>query len=247
MVHRQKRFKIFFTFVGVFVWSLLPASAQEGADKTKIATENQKIKSEDGVFQGGRGEDFWEDLVEGKDITPQNEKIPDWQARWELARLLGYQDKYAEALKEYRKVLDEKPDDPRIKIEMAYLYYSKGEPEKSEQLLSGLVDEETKNLPPEELMMLAEILTSGKKYEQAIEIYKTVLDKHGSRPQVRYYLARVLSWADQYEESLAQYRKILEKRPNDKSVRRHYARVLKWSGQHEKAAEEFRKTLEERQ
>ncbi len=246
MVHRSRRFNILFPFIGGLLCGTLLVFAQEDTGRRSTGlSENPKVKPEDEIFQKEAREELWQDVVDSKDISRDQEKIPDWQARWELARLLGYQGKYTEALREYRKVLNEKPDKTKIKIEMAHLYYYKGDPEKAQQLLSEVNERETQDLPPAEMIILGKILTAAKKYDQAIDIYKTIIDKHGPRPQVRYNLARVLSWSQKYEESLEQYRKILEKRPADRNVRRHYAQVLKWAGKHEKAAEQYRKSLED--
>jgi tetratricopeptide (TPR) repeat protein len=167
--------------------------------------------------------------------------IPDWVARWELARVLSYVKRYDESISEYRKVLKEKPGLMEAKIEMAKVLFWKGEQKAAFQILE--------QIPPKEVegdtkVMLADLYVAKKDYAKAEPLYKSHLDSHPEDQGVRLKLAEMLSWQKKYDASLKEYRKILEARPDDIQVRRRYAFVLIWSGKPAEAASELKKTLD---
>jgi len=65
-------------------------------------------------------------LIKVAPVKP-GEEIPDWVARWELARVLSYAKRYDESITEYEKVLKEKPDLTEAKLEMAKVLFWKGD------------------------------------------------------------------------------------------------------------------------
>ncbi len=171
----------------------------------------------------------------------QGEEVPDWVARWELARVLSYADKYDESIAEYLKLLKEKPDLSEARVELANVWFWKGNREKAIEILE--------KIPPKEVdedsrLLMAEIYVAKKAYERAEPIYRAHLRKHPEDLRVRLKLAEMLSWVKKYDASLEEYQKILKKRPEDIQVRRRYAFVLIWAGRHEKAARELKKTLD---
>jgi tetratricopeptide (TPR) repeat protein len=64
-----------------------------------------------------------------------SEEIPDWIARWELARVLSYVKRYEESAEEYRKLLKEKSDLTEARAEMAQVLFWQG---KTEEALAEL-------------------------------------------------------------------------------------------------------------
>lgn len=170
-----------------------------------------------------------------------NEDIPDWLARWELARVLSYAKRYDESIVEYRKLLGEKPELTQAALEMANVFYWKGEKKKALEILE--------NIPPKDVdkdgrLLMADIYAADEEYEKAEPIYRAhIKDNPGDIP-VRLKLAEMLSWAGEYDRSLVEYEKILELRPDDIQVRRKYAFVLIWAGRQEDAAGELKKTLD---
>jgi len=173
--------------------------------------------------------------------APPGEAIPDWQARWELARVLSYTGKYDESILEYQKLLREKPDLPEARVELANVYFWKGD---KDQALGILERIPPKDVNEEERLLMANIYMANKEYDKAEPLYRAYLEKHPDDAAVRLKLADMLSWAKKYEASLAAYEKILAMRPDDVQVRRRYAFVLIWAGRHEAAARELRKTLD---
>lgn len=168
------------------------------------------------------------------------EEIPDWLARWELARVLGYVKRYDEALVEYRKLIREKSDLTDTRLEMAQLLFWQG---KTDEAL-----DEAEKVPPAKLNddareLMADLYRSQKRYDRAEPLYRSCLERNPERHRVRLKLAEMLSWIKRYDESLAEYGKILAKRPQDIQVRRKYAIVLIWAGRNEEAVRELRQTL----
>ena len=175
-------------------------------------------------------------------VVESTEQIPEWQTRLELARLLTYQQKYEEALAQYRKVLTEKPDMIDVKIEKALVLQYMG---KTDQALSALDGLKAADVPPESMKQIAAVYAAAKQYKIAEKLYLSYLQDHADDLSARFRLARLLSWDGQYEKSLEQYEWILRRRPDDIQVRRHYANVLTWAGRHAEAARQLEQTLKD--
>jgi len=201
-----------------------------GAEKTKTApaAEPAPILPSTGPKQAGLG--------------TEGDEIPAWRARWELARLLSYTKRYDESLQQYRKLLAEKPGLNEARAEMAKVLYWAGRKTEAlkelEQLPGGQASPETK-------LLKADLMTSDKRYPEAIALYREYLKDKPADSAARFRLAQVLSWSGQYPPALKEYEAILSQKPDDVQVRRHYAFVLSWAGQFEKAAKELEKTLKD--
>ena len=168
------------------------------------------------------------------------EHIPDWMARWELARVLSYMKRYDESLGEYRKLFREKSDLWEARVEYASVLYWSGEPEEAlkelEQIPIAKTDIKTR-------LLMADLYTAQKNYEKAESLYRLHLAKNPGDLKVRLRLADILGWGKRYSDSLAEYEKVLEEVPQDHQVRRKYALILIWSGRHADGARELKKTL----
>ena len=180
--------------------------------------------------------------ADGSGLTRPGEEIPAWRARWELARLLSYTKKLDQAVVQYRKLLQEKPELWEARSEMARVLSWQGRGQEAleelEKLPAGQVLEQT-------VLLKADLLAADKKYTEASKLYRQYLQKKPGDHAARFRLAQVLSWAKDYPASLEEYRLILKERPDDQQLRRHYAFVLSWAGQFEESAKELAKTLGE--
>jgi tetratricopeptide (TPR) repeat protein len=173
---------------------------------------------------------------------PLQETIPDWQARWELARALSYLQRYDESLGEYRKVLAERPNDAAVRQDYGQVLLWAGRPAEAQAELDRVpADQRT----PAASLALADALVAGRRYDEAEAIYRRVLAANPADQLTRLKLAEILSWTKRYDDSLALYREILAALPADGQVRRRYALVLMWSGRSAEAAAELRRTLPE--
>jgi tetratricopeptide (TPR) repeat protein len=168
------------------------------------------------------------------------QEIPDWKARWELARLLSYVKRYQESVAEYEKVLKEKPDLLEAKIELARVHAWKGDQARAFEIMKSIPLEE---IPEELRVLVADLHVARKEYAKAEPIYRRHLERHPEDLKARLSLAELLSWTQRYPESLSQYEILLKARPEDRQVRRKYAFVLSWSGRHADAIVELRRTL----
>jgi len=170
----------------------------------------------------------------------KGEEIPDWVARWELARALSYAKRYDESVSEYKKILKERPDLVKAKTEMAKVLFWQGKKQEAAAILETLKPDQTDD---ESKLLMADLYVVQKSYKKAAPLYRAYLEKHPGNHGVRLKLAEVLSWDKQYEASLKEYRQILTALPEDIQVRRKYAFVLMWSKRYDEAANELRKTL----
>lgn len=168
------------------------------------------------------------------------EEIPDWMARWELARTLGYARRYDESVSEYRKLLKERPDLSKARIEMAKILFGLN---KNQEALAALESVDRRQLDPDAALLMADLYRTRKSYTMAHPLYRDYLNKRPDDQSARLRFAEMLSWEKEYEESLAEYRKILAVMPDDVQVRRKYALVLMWSKKNNEAAAELRRTL----
>ena len=173
-------------------------------------------------------------------VVPLSEEIPDWQARWELARALSYLQRYDESLAEYRKVLAERPGDVAIRQDYGQVLYWSGRTAEAYAELSGVPSQA---LTRAGALALADTMVARGEFARAEVIYRAQSASDETDQLTRLKLAEILSWTKRYDESLALYRKILEARPGDGPVRRRYALVLLWAGRPEDSAAELRRTL----
>lgn len=168
------------------------------------------------------------------------EEIPEWVARWELARVLSYVKRYDESIAEYRKLLKEKPGLMEARVELAKVLFWKGDGKTAIQMLEQIPP---KNITGEIKVLMADLFMTQKNYGKAEPLYRGHLESHPDDHAVRLKLAEILSWQKEYDASLTEYRKILKARPDDIQVRRRYAFVLIWAGKHSEATSELKKTL----
>jgi tetratricopeptide (TPR) repeat protein len=178
--------------------------------------------------------------VKPEQVKP-GEDIPDWVARWELARVLSYVKRYDESIAEYEKVLKEKPGLTEARVEMAKVLFWKGDQRAAAHILEQVPP---KDITGDTKVLMADLFVAQKDYAKAEPLYKAYLESHAEDQAVRLKLAEMLSWQRKYDASLAEFRKILEARPDDIQVRRRYAFVLIWAGKHAEAAAELKKTLD---
>ncbi len=223
---------LFLMFAALWTWVVLPENAAAASEQTK-----EPFFAPEAMTQPGPPE------VGQKPFVPPEpgEEIPDWLARWELARLLSYSEKYDASVREYQRLLQEKPELTDARVELANVFYWKGEKDKALEILEKISPKEVKE---EERLLMANIYVANKEYEKAEPIFRGYLQEHPDDAAVRLKLADMLSWVGKYEESLKAYETILEMRPDDIQVRRRYAFVLIWAGKPEKAARQLEKTLE---
>lgn len=179
--------------------------------------------------------------AERRAISPAAaEEVPNWQARWELARTLAHAKRYDESLTEYRRLLKERPGLSKARVEMAKVLAAQG---KKQDVLAALEGVDPGQLDTDSLLVMADMWRDRRSYEKAAPFYRAYLAKRHDDHRARLRYAEMLSWDKQYDESLSQYRIILDAMPDDTQVRRKYAMVLTWAKRYDEAAAELRRTL----
>jgi tetratricopeptide (TPR) repeat protein len=173
-------------------------------------------------------------------ITQEKDEIPDWLARWELAKVLSYSKRYDESVLEYKKLLKEKPNLNEARAELAKVLFWQG---KNNESLAVLEQIPAQNIDDNTRIIMADLYIARKEHTKAEPLYRAYLEKHPEDVKIRLKLAEMLSWVKRYNESVAEYKIILNAVPNDIQVRRKYAFVLIWAGKHTEAAAELKKTL----
>ncbi len=173
-------------------------------------------------------------------IEDFGEEVQDWQVRLELARVLSYQKRYEESIKEYRKILAVSPTHQVVKLELAQVLAYAGKKEEALSLLDqislGQLDEKSR-------LGVADIFASTGRFDEATRIYVAYLTKQPEDLKARLKYAQLLSWAKKYEESIEEFRELVKKRPEDIQLRRKYALVLIWAGETDQARELLEPTL----
>ncbi|RPI64737.1 MAG: tetratricopeptide repeat protein [Planctomycetaceae bacterium] len=172
--------------------------------------------------------------------APNNADIPDWQVRWELARVLGYSKKYDEAIRQYNKLLADKPDLLDAKVELAAVLFWSQRKDEALAMVEGI---NPSKLKPASQAQLAELYAVKQDYSAAEAIYRDLLRTSPDDLKLRLKLAQILSWSKQYDKSIEQYGIVLKAKPDDIQVRRQYAMVLIWAGRNAEGAIELEKTL----
>lgn len=169
-----------------------------------------------------------------------NKEITNFEARLEYARILSYQKRYDESLKEYRKLFSADPSSIIVQTEMAQILYYQGKPDDALLILEKIP---TKELNEKTLLIIGDIALSLKDYPKAESIYREHLRQNPEDDAIKFKLAELLSWQKKYEESIQFYREILKNHPDDIQIRRKYAMALMWMGNDSEAAVELKKTL----
>jgi tetratricopeptide (TPR) repeat protein len=173
-------------------------------------------------------------------ITQEKEEIPDWLARWELAKTLSYAKRYDESVSTYKRLLKERPNLNEAKVELAKVLFWQG---KNTESLAVLEEIPTQNIDENTRIIMADLYVARKEYAKAEPLYRTYLEKRPEDVKIRLKLAEMLSWVKRYNDSIIEYKAILNVIPNDIQVRRKYAFTLIWAGKHTEAAAELKKTL----
>ncbi len=169
--------------------------------------------------------------------------ISDWQARWELAKVLSYTKAYDESIKEYRRLLADRPQLLEAKAELAAVLLWSGQATEARAL--------AETLPPHLVdgslrLALVDLHIARQEFDAAATLLQAHLASDSGDLAARLKLAEVLSWTKRYDASIAEFRRILEARPEDVQVRRRLANVLIWADRKTEAAEELRKSLQGR-
>jgi len=95
------------------------------------------------------------------------------------------------------------------------------------------------------LLEHAKQLEQAQQYDDAIAIYRKLLEQDSENDDTRAALARLLSWQGSHAEAASLYREIIQHHPVDLDVRTALARVLSWKLDRKEAQELYEGVLQE--
>jgi YaiO family outer membrane protein len=98
---------------------------------------------------------------------------------------------------------------------------------------------------PRSLIEQANQFERTQQYDDAIGIYRTLLQQDPENDEIRAALARILSWRDAQAEAADLYREIVRRHPADLDIRTALARVLSWQLDRKEAQQLYEKVLRE--
>lgn len=173
-------------------------------------------------------------------IVPLEQAVPEWQARWELARVLSYLRRWDESFAAYRRVLAERPDDDAVRQDYGLALFWAGHTDAAIATLRA-VPAATRS--PEARLALADLLVGRQAFAEAEELYRDHLAGQPDDLVAQLKLAHLLSWRGAFTESLQIFDRLVAARPTDVQLQRRRALVLMWSGDHAAAADALQATL----
>lgn len=140
-------------------------------------------------------------------VSPADQ-VTDFEARLALARLLASSPReLAQAITEYRRLLQARPHDPKIRLELAQLLIrEKNYPEASRELQAVL-----KQRPgdPQAAATLARLYLWTNQYPEAIRLFEALKQRRTLAPDQMADLARAYTWNRQYPQAIATYEDLL--------------------------------------
>jgi tetratricopeptide (TPR) repeat protein len=168
-------------------------------------------------------------------------RITDFQARWALARILAYDDRTLnKSLREYRILLNEKPDNLLIRLEMARVLVRKGDSKEALQLIENLV------VPmddPDIIIALADLEAGLGHAARCRDLYIASIRRSDHPEKVRLRFAdQMKTWGDFYKaESI--YREYLEKNPTDRKILLKLAALMRSTERYQESAGIYQQLL----
>lgn len=175
----------------------------------------------------------------GRPTAGQN--VPDWQARLELGDLLSGAGRFDEAAVQYRKVLEQQPENEAARVRLARVLAWTGKGEEAIRLFTALPESA---MTSDDRMLIADYSIGRRQYDMAIRQLLAVLQDTPDNDDARLKLAEVYSWSDRLDAAFEQYERLLKRHPEDVQIRRKYAQALSWAGRNEDAIRELKRTLD---
>ncbi|MFH1812714.1 MAG: tetratricopeptide repeat protein [Pseudomonadota bacterium] len=156
----------------------------------------------------------------------------------EVARVLGYADRNADAVAGYRRAIELAPERRADwLLPLAWQTLWAGDAVAARALFAeahaaglGL---------PDTWRGLAQSCAALDRHHCAAEAWGKLLQASPDDRPARRGLARALLWSDRYDEAETEYRRLLTDQPDDAEARQGLAQVLNFSGRHRAAAAEF--------
>ena len=171
-------------------------------------------------------------IQSNQEVLRQNPN--DFEALRALGELYARKNSYTEALENYKKAYELRPQDQQLQLTLARTLSWNKQFEESVEHYRELVRQDPS---PSNLLELARVLSWANRYQASVEVYQQLLQFQPDNQEAHLGMARVLSWSRNYDESLQNYRTVLEQKPQNREARIEYARVHAWKGDLSRAVE----------
>lgn len=159
-------------------------------------------------------------------LIPQSDQITSFDARLALARILAYEDRTLdEALREYRVLLNQSPDNWQIRSEMARVLIRLGDINEARSLMAGIDKKAEKD--PDMLVTLADLKASMGHASGCRDLYEKAIRMSDQPQNIKLKLADHMNmWGDFYKAE-AIYREYLRAHAGDREVALKLAALLR--------------------
>jgi tetratricopeptide (TPR) repeat protein len=158
-----------------------------------------------------------------------------------LAEAYVMAEDYESAEAEYRKILQDEPENTDARVALADILSWQREYKPSIAEYEKALAVEPGNL--EIKRKLADVLSWDKQYRRSLDLYDEILSEKED-VRARLQKARVLGWTREYEASIREYEKILELTHNSRILLEKQAKVAYWNNRPPQAIGHYRALLE---
>lgn len=165
------------------------------------------------------------------------------------ARLAAEADRHEDAIELYHQALDDHPEaEALIAQELAYQYTWNSQLAEAETWFLHSLDLEPND--PATLLGLARVVNWQGRYEEALGIYRRVLEEYDAelsddqRFEANLGMANMLGNLDRLDEADAVLEGVLKRNPDEIDAMLDHARITNWLGRHQEAAGLYHEILE---
>ena len=166
------------------------------------------------------------------ELEPEN-----YQARVELADIVGRRGNWPEAVTLYRAALEKNQGDLPTRVELARVLRYTGRYDEAERELNQVLVTDARFAPA--LTERGILRGQNRQYDLAIADLQEALRLAPNDVNAQFGLAEVLSYNKRYDESIALYRKALEQEPDNQKGRVQLGLALSYASRGEEALREF--------
>lgn len=160
-----------------------------------------------------------------------------YEASFALANLYSWDRRYyGKAIDLYRRLYNKYPKSTEARLEMARLFFERGEFEDAEAAYRDAISLEPDNVDAH--IALGKVYMGMKKNAEAEEEFKTALGYDTDNVEAHFFMASLLSMDEErFDEAIPHAEFVVEREPENTDVRLLLARLYSYETQYAKAAE----------
>jgi tetratricopeptide (TPR) repeat protein len=151
----------------------------------------------------------------------------DQRALHRLALLWAWNERYAESVVLFDRLLTIAPENAEAEVDRARVIAWRGDLRQAIADLDGLLVRRPTYVPA--LQARAQFASWAGELDTAINTYDQLVEITPEDRSVRYARARTLGWAARFDDAIAEYDSLLRTDPYDREARFGLARILSWS------------------